>query len=216
MEPTAPPYHSIQLSSNLRSESVCGNQLKSNRIDQIISENLGNDKKDCFSERINLESKDKRVKSYSQVESSTAQPGFCSGVSKETITIPSKNKCQPYSNCHKQLTEMDQSLSAPSYENVARFHEQQRQIASELEANRCFNAKGNAGSSSHTCCFQSRNSHLNNVRNVDPDLSCSDVSCENQNSRISNKTTMVGKLIHLHICFSSLFHLIGRCLYTNT
>ena len=193
MEPTAPPYHSIQHSSNLRIESVCGNQLTDNCVNPTLPQNFGNNKIDCFSEGNHLGSEDKEVKLYSPVESSTAQQGGWLGVSKEIKGIPQKNKCQPYDNCHKQLFEMDPSLSAPSYENVARFHEQQRQIASELESNRCFNAKGNGISSSHTCCSQNRNNHLNNARKAETDLSCNDATCRNQNTRISNTPAIAGK-----------------------
>ena len=136
MEPTAPPYYSVQHTSDQKIESLCNDQLKDCYSTNNLSSNSGN------------------------------------------------NNNKPYEHCRSQLSEMNPS----TYENVARFHEQQRKIASELEANNCFYGKGN--STSHNCCFQNRNYHLNTVPRSENHSNCNAEKIENKSSR---ETRLPGK-----------------------
>ena len=136
MEPTAPPYYSVQHTSDQKIESLCNDQLKDCYSTNNLSSNSGN------------------------------------------------NNNKPYEHCRSQLSEMNPS----TYENVARFHEQQRKIASELEANNCFYGKGNP--TSHNCCFQNRNNHLNTVPRIENHSNHNTEKIENNSSR---KTTLPGK-----------------------
>ena len=137
MEPTAPPYYSVQHTSDPKIESLRNDQLKDGCSSNNLTSNSGN------------------------------------------------NNNKPYENCRSQLSEMNPS----TYENVARFHEQQRKIASELEANNCFYGKGNP--TSHNCCFQNRNNHLNTVPRMENHSICNTGKIENNSSR---ETTFPGKL----------------------
>lgn len=135
MEPTAPPYYSLQNSPNIHGNSVDithskeGHCVKHVQSIPTSSANLSfkcNNEQSLYSGNKNHKSKD----------------GFSEGTQlKSRFNDLCKNKHQPYVNCQKQLSMMESSLDTPSYENVARFHEQQRQIAEELESNRGFSGK---------------------------------------------------------------------------
>ena len=158
MEPSAPPYHSIQHTSDLKFDSVCNYPTHSNLIKQNLFANSDSNKQDSKNNLRNITKKDK--KSSVQEDCSTANK--ISDPPKDS-ELSSKNKNQPYNKCFKQLSEMKPS----TYENVARFHEQQRQIATEIEANKCKYINGSA--TLHNCCLQKRNNHIDNVGKVADD-----------------------------------------------
>ena len=182
MEPSAPPYHSIQHTADLKIESVRDNSSNSNLIKSNLFANSNSNKQDSKSNQTNFTKKEN--KSYPKEDCSIANK--TSDLTKDSSDLSSKNKSHPYNNCLNQLSEMNPS----TYENVARFHEQQRQIASEIEANKCKYINGSA--TLHNCCLQNRNNHMNNVGKVTGDSCFTNPKFESNNF---SDPKMTGKYI---------------------
>ena len=164
MEPTAPPLYSRQNHLIIQNNSIDRNHPKKgqNLQGSIITSN----------EYVHLNCK------HRDIQSTENRDSFLENVKKDHIRIQEvvlndnkedmntktdENKSHPYENCHKQLCGLETSLgAAPSYENVARFYEQQRQIASELESNCRFHQKDTQSSSppSTDSCRQCRTNPL--------------------------------------------------------
>ena len=176
MEPSAPPYHSIQHTSDLKIESVCDNSTNSNLIKSNLFANSNSNKQDSKNNQRHFMKKENKL--YPKEDCSKAN--ITSDSTKDSSDPSPKNKSQPYEKCFKQLSEMNPS----TYENVARFHEQQRQIASEIEANKC--------KTLHNCCLQNRNNHTTNVGKVTGDSCFTNPKFESNNF---SEPKMTGKHI---------------------
>ena len=179
MQPSAPPYYSITHSSDLKIDSVQDDQIKSSFIKQNLLPKPDFDKNN--SEGKDRNSTEKQNIKYLSDSGSTGIKDSNHCKNKEIRNSSSKYNCRPYDKCFTQLSEMNPS----TYENVARFHEQQRQIASEIEANKCLYGKGS--SPTHNCCLQNRSNHINGVGKIEGD------SCFT-NPQFENKTLPAPKL----------------------
>ena len=84
--------------------------------------------------------------------------------SKDMYGMGFKKKKKPYGNCQNQLYKMESSFEVPGYENLAKFQEQQRQIATELEQNLHFDGSKSKSVDPPSHCRHEY--HLDDVDNV--------------------------------------------------
>ena len=88
--------------------------------------------------------------------------------SKDMYGMGFKKKKKPYENGQNQLYKMESSFEVPAYENLAKFQEQQRQIASELEQNLHFDgSNGKSGDPPNRCHHQFYVDDVDNVTKYD-------------------------------------------------
>ena len=114
--------------------------------------------------------------------------------SKDMYGMGFKKKKKPYENCQNQLYKVESSFEAPGHENLAKFHEQQRQIASELEQNLHFDgSNSNSVDPSNHCRHQCHVNEVDNVTKYD-NQPCPNSSQYNPNSASTPNRLFSGKV----------------------
>ena len=109
--------------------------------------------------------------------------------SKDMYGMGFKKKKNPYGNCQNQLYKMESSFEVPANENLAKFHEQQRQIASELEQNLHFD-----GSNGKSVDPPNRCRHECHVDNVDDVTKYDNQPCPNSSQYNPNSASTPNRL----------------------
>ena len=113
--------------------------------------------------------------------------------SKDMYGMGFKKKKNPYGNCQNQLYKMESSFEVPANENLAKFHEQQRQIASELEQNLHFDgSNGKSVDPMNRCQHQCHVDDVDNVTKYD-NQPCPNSSQYNPNSASTPNRLFSGK-----------------------
>ena len=113
--------------------------------------------------------------------------------SKDMYGMGFKKKKKPYANCQNQLYKIESPFEVPAYENLAKFHEQQRQIASELEQNLHFDgSNGKSVDPSNHCRHQCPVDDVDNITKYD-NQPCPISSQYNPNSASTPNRLFSGK-----------------------
>ena len=113
--------------------------------------------------------------------------------SKDMYGMGFKKKKKPCGNCQNQLYTMESSFEVPAYENLAKFQEQQRQIASELEQNLHFDgSNGKSVDPPNRCRHQCHVDDVDNVTKYD-NQPCPNSSQYNPNSASTPNRLFSGK-----------------------
>ena len=186
MEPTAPPYYSIQNSPSLHDNSVDIRHSKEghseNNIQSISTFSTNRPLKHNYT---NPECNDNKNNSSENIYTEgILLKGRCNDMCEKSYT----NKHHPYEKCQNQLCKMDSSLDTPSYENVARFHEQQRQIATELETKRHFTGKNTKLSYQPNGYCQYCRADKSNISTATEKTSvCNFSNCQKRSNSTNNK-----------------------------